>query len=46
MTGKDHYDFERRVDGFFTRCEWVLLRVLVFGCFALEVGRFALWLVR
>ena len=46
MTGKDRYDFERRVDGFFTRCEWVLLRALVFVCFAFEVGRFAWWLVR
>jgi hypothetical protein len=43
MTG-DNHDFERRVDGFFTKCEWLLLRVLVFACFAHAVVRFSLWL--
>lgn len=46
MTGKDRYDFERRVDGFFTRWEWMLLRALVFMCFVLEVARFVWWLLR
>lgn len=46
MAGKDNHEFERRIDGFFAKCEWVILRVLVFGCFALEVGRFARWLLR
>jgi hypothetical protein len=46
MIGKDNYDFERRVDGFFIRCEWLLLRVLVFACFVLEIGRFGFWLLR
>jgi hypothetical protein len=35
---------ERRVDGFFTICERITLRVLIFCCFALEVWRFAHWL--
>ena len=46
MAGGNNRDFERRVDAFFTKCEWVLLRTLVFACFAYEVCRFAWWLWR
>jgi len=46
MSGKDNREFERRVDGFFAKCEWVMLRTLVFLVFAYELGRFAIWLWR
>ena len=46
MTGKPHRSFERRVDGFYVTCEWILLRTLIFGCFVYEVGRFVHWLFR
>jgi hypothetical protein len=37
---------ERRVDGFYTFCEKVVLRTILFGCFIVEVGRFVIWLLR
>ena len=45
MTEDDNHDFERRVDRFYTKCEWVMLRTLVFVAFAYEVGKFVyrLW---
>jgi hypothetical protein len=39
-------DLERRIDGFYAVCEKILLRTLIFGCFVLELGRFARWLLR
>jgi hypothetical protein len=46
MAGKRTRELERRYDGFCTACERILLRTLVFGCFLIELGRFARWLVR
>lgn len=40
MTGKKWRDLERRVDGFFTICERIMLRTLLFACFTYEVGKF------
>lgn len=34
----------RRINGFYTVCEQVLLRTLLFSCFIFEVGRFVRWL--
>jgi hypothetical protein len=39
-------DLERRIDGFYSVCEKILLRTLIFGCFVLELSRFAKWLLR
>jgi hypothetical protein len=37
---------ERQVDAFCALCEKVTLRMLLFGCFVAEVGRFVLWFIR
>jgi hypothetical protein len=39
-------DLERRIDLFYSICEKILLRTLIFGCFVLELCRFARWLLR
>jgi len=46
MAGKRNRDLERRIDGFYSLCEKVLLRTLIFSCFVYELGRFAKWLWR
>jgi hypothetical protein len=46
MAGKNNRDFEHRLDGFYSICEKILLRTLIFGCFVYELGRFARWLLR
>jgi hypothetical protein len=46
MARKDSRNLERRIDGFYAVCEKILLRTLIFGCFVLELGRFARWLCR
>jgi hypothetical protein len=46
MAEKGNRDLERRVDGFYSVCEKILLRTLIFACFLLELGRFAKWLWR
>jgi len=45
MTEDDKHDFERRVDSFYNKCEWVMIRTLAFAALACEVGKFAvrLW---
>ena len=43
---KKHERIETRVDQFFTTCERILLRVLLFGCFLAELRRFIIWAVR
>jgi hypothetical protein len=43
---RDNRNFERRVDGFFARMEWLLLRTVVFGVFAYELGKFVWWVSR
>jgi hypothetical protein len=37
---------ERRIDQFYSACEKITLRTLVFGCFLAEIGRFVAWLLR
>jgi hypothetical protein len=44
MAGKRNRDLERRIDGFYAVCEKIL-RTLIFGCFVLELSRFARWLL-
>ena len=46
MAGKDNRTWENRIDAFYSVCEKILLRTLVFACFVLELGRFAKWLLR
>jgi hypothetical protein len=46
MVGKGNRDLERRIDGFYSICEKILLRTLIFACFVYELGRFAKWLWR
>ena len=46
MAGKVKRDWEGRVDGFYSVCEKILLRTLIFGCFVYELCRFARWLVK
>jgi len=46
MAIKRSRDLERRIDGFYAVCEKILLRTLIFGCFVLELSRFAKWLWR
>lgn len=46
MAVKSIRDLEHRIDGFYSVCEKILLRTLIFGCFLYELGRFASWLVR
>jgi hypothetical protein len=46
MAVKRNRNLERRIDGFYAVCEKILLRTLIFGCFVLELGRFARWLWR
>src|ERR1019366_3993155 len=41
MTAKRNRDLEHRIDGFYAVCEKILLRTLIFGCFVLELSRFA-----
>lgn len=45
MTGEQKRDWEQQVDGFFTICEKIMLRVLLFGCFTWELSKFAWWLL-
>ncbi len=44
MSGKPKNKFEQNVDGFFTVCERITMRALMFSCFVYEVSRFARWL--
>ncbi len=44
--GKGKHDLECRIDRFYSVCEKILLRSLIFACFVLELGRFARWLLR
>ena len=44
--GPGKRDWERRIDGFYSVCEKILLRTLMFGCFVKEFGKFAKWLLR
>jgi len=37
-------DLERRIDGFYSVCEKILLRTFIFACFVDELRRFAIWL--
>jgi len=46
MGERSKRDLERRIDGFYSVCEKILLRTLIFGCFVFELGRFAKWLLR
>lgn len=46
MATKRKRDLVRRIDGFYGVCEKILLRTLIFGCFVLELSRFARWLWR
>jgi len=46
MPRKYTRNLERNVDGFFTVCERLMLRTLIFSCFVYELGRFARWLWR
>jgi hypothetical protein len=46
MAEKGKLDLERRIDGFYSICEKILLRTVIFGCFVYEIGRFARWLLR
>jgi hypothetical protein len=46
MAGKRNRDLERRIDGFYSVCEKIMLRTLIFCCFIYELGRFAKWLFR
>jgi hypothetical protein len=46
MGEKSKRDLERLIDGFYSACEKLLLRTLIFGCFVYEVGRFAGWMLR
>jgi hypothetical protein len=43
MNGRE---LERRVNGFCSVGEKILLRTLIFGCFILELARFVIWLLR
>lgn len=38
-------NFGKQVDDFCATSEKVILRILIFACFALEVGRFVSWLL-
>jgi hypothetical protein len=44
MTRKFVRNLEQNVYGFFTACERLMLRTLIFSCFVYEVSRFARWL--
>jgi hypothetical protein len=46
MAEKGKLDLERRIDGFYSICEKIMLRTVIFGCFVYEIGRFARWLLR
>jgi len=46
MAERVKHDLERSIDGFYSICEKILLRALIFGCFVYELGRFARWLLR
>ena len=46
MAAKRNHDLERRIDEFYAVCEKILRRTLIFGCFVLELSRFARWLWR
>jgi len=46
MGERNKRELERRIDGFYSICEKILLRTLIFGCFVFELGRFAKWLLR
>jgi hypothetical protein len=39
-------EFLRRIERFYAVSEIILLRTLIFGCFAYEVGKFVQWLLR
>ena len=38
--------WERRIDGFYSVAEKVMLRTLVFACFVYELCKYARWLMR
>jgi LPS O-antigen subunit length determinant protein (WzzB/FepE family) len=40
MNGKRKRDLVELIDSFFSACERIMLRTLIFACFAYEVGRF------
>jgi hypothetical protein len=44
MNGTNKRVIERRVDGWFRTCQWIMLQALLFGCFAYDVYRFIHWL--
>ena len=46
MAAKSNRDLERRIDGFYSVCEKILLRTLIFGCFVYEIGKFGRWLLK
>jgi len=46
MADRGKLDLERRIDGFYSVCEKIPLRTLIFGCFVYELGKFAKWLLR
>jgi hypothetical protein len=46
MAERGKRDLERRIDEFYSVCEKILLRTLIFGCFVYEIGRFATWLLK
>ena len=46
MAERSKRDLERRIDGFYSVCEKILLRTLIFGCFVYELGKFARWLLK
>jgi hypothetical protein len=46
MAGRRKRELEHSIDGFYSVCEKILLRTLIFGCFVYEIGRFARWLLR
>jgi hypothetical protein len=46
MAGKANRGLARRIDDFYSTCEKILLRTLIFCCFVYELGRFAKWLLR
>lgn len=47
MAGKNKLDqIGRRVDEFYSLCERITLRTLLFGCFMAELAKFVIWLFR
>jgi len=46
MRGWESNNLERRIDRFYSICEKILLRTLIFACFVDEIRRFAMWMWR